>query len=160
VLSDPVRAGSTDEAVELALAITRLKARMRAESIPRAGWTISQLAMLARIIEAGPITASELAQAEHIRPQSVAEIVNTLKAEGLVESRPDPTDGRKSLLSSTRAGRELRVQIATARESWMARAIDAVVGPDERAGLQDAIELLNRLAQVDLQPAHPHGWRA
>jgi DNA-binding MarR family transcriptional regulator len=150
----------TDDAVELALAITRLKARIRAESIPRTGWSISQLAMLARIIEAGPITASELAQAEHIRPQSVAEIVSTLKAEGLVESRPDLTDGRKSLLSSTRAGRELREQIATANESWMAHAIDAVVGADDRPRLRDAIGLLNRLAEVDLRPAHPHRWRA
>jgi DNA-binding MarR family transcriptional regulator len=149
-----------DDAVDLALAITRLKARMRAESIPNAGWTISQLSMLARIIDRGPITASGLAQIEHVRPQSVAEIVATLKAEGLVESRPDPGDGRKTLLTATEAGHRLRQQIAVAKESWMARAVDVAVSPEERPALRSAIDLLTRLAEVDLRPVEAHGWRA
>jgi DNA-binding MarR family transcriptional regulator len=148
-----------DDAVDLALAITRLKARMRAESIPNAGWTISQLSMLARIIDLGPITASGLAQVEHVRPQSVAEIVATLKSEGLVESSPDPTDGRKALLTATEAGRRLREQIATAKESWMAHAIDAAVPAEERPALRAAIELLTRLAEVDLRAARSQGLR-
>jgi DNA-binding MarR family transcriptional regulator len=150
----------TDDAVELALAITRLKARMRAESLPNAGWTISQLSMLARIIDLGPITASGLAQVEHVRPQSVAEIVATLRAEGLVDSRPDPSDGRKTLLTATETGLELRRQIARAKQSWMAEAIDVEIGPEERDTLRAAIGLLNRLAEVDLSPALTHGWRA
>jgi hypothetical protein len=32
------------------------------------------------------------------------------------------------------------------------RAIDATVGPDERAALDKAIELLERLADADLSP--------
>ena len=42
----------------------------------------------------------------------------------------------------------------------MAEAIDVVIGPEERDTLRAAIELLNRLAEVDLSPALTHGWRA
>src|ERR1700712_3078803 len=92
-----------EAAVELTFALKRLRARLRAEARPSDGWTISQLATLGRIVREGPITASALAQAEHVRPQSMGEIVTTLKAADLVSARPHPSDGRKSLLRATAA---------------------------------------------------------
>ena len=150
---------STSTAVRLAMAITRIRARMRKESTPGGGWTISQLSMLSRVIERGPVTASELATSEHIRPQSVAEIVAALKAGGLVTSAPDPADGRKQLLTSTAAGRALRDSVLASREAWLDRAIESVVEPSERATLDAAIELLDRLAES--RPDVPTGgaWK-
>jgi DNA-binding MarR family transcriptional regulator len=139
-----------DDAVRLALAIKRIRARMRAESPSAGGWTTSQLSTLARIIDHGPITAAAIAQAEHVRPQSIASIVTTLREAGLITTEPDPADGRKLLLSPTDDGRQLIASISTSRQEWLARALDAVVGPDERAALAATIELLNRLADCRL----------
>ncbi len=146
-------------AVQLGLALQRIRARMRAESTTSTGWTMSQLSTLARIMNDGPITTSALAQAEHVRPQSIAEIVTALKQDGLVVAEPDPTDRRKVLLRATADGRDVIHQVSSSREAWLARAIEAVVGPDDRAQLDRAVELLNRLAECDLGSSEPRGWR-
>jgi DNA-binding MarR family transcriptional regulator len=147
-------------AIELGLAVKRLRARLRAESTTDAGWTISQLSTLSWLVNDGPMTASGLAQIEHVRPQSIAEIVAALKDGGLVVAKPDPTDGRKSLLRASPAGRRLIASVSASREAWLAHAIEAVVEPGERAGLAAAIELLHRLADCELHVATPNGWRA
>jgi DNA-binding MarR family transcriptional regulator len=141
--------------VELTLAMKRLRARLRSESETAERWTISQLSALARIVREGPVTASALAAAEHVRPQSIAEIVTALKAGGLVAATPDPTDRRKSLLRATAAGRKLVASVLESREAWLARAIETVVDDKRRQALTDAISLLNALAECETGSARP-----
>jgi DNA-binding MarR family transcriptional regulator len=162
VVVEPPDAQHRDDAtvVELGLAIKRLRARMRAESPSSGGWTISQLAILSRIIERGPITASALAELEHVRPQSIAETVRALRADELVVATPDPADGRKVLLTATDAGRAALDEVRSARGAWLQHAVEAVIEPGERADLARAVELLNRLAECDTGPAPRDGWRA
>jgi DNA-binding MarR family transcriptional regulator len=136
-------------AAELSVAIKRLRSRLRAESMPSDQWTISQLSVLARLVRDGPATASRLAQAEHVRPQSIAEIVGALRAGDLVAAKPDPTDGRKTLLRPTAGGRRLVQSVWASREAWLARAIESVVDESRRASLADAIGLLNDLAEFE-----------
>ncbi|WP_218156919.1 MarR family transcriptional regulator [Amycolatopsis saalfeldensis] len=79
--------------------------RLRTESAPAdRRWAWSQITTLSRIGEEGPTTVSALAAAEHVRPQSMAETVAALDREGLVARGPDPTDGRKTLISVTEGG--------------------------------------------------------
>ena len=139
-----------EAAVELTFALKRLRARLRAEARPSDGWTTSQLATLRRIVSEGPVTASALAQAEHVRPQSMGEIVTTLKAADLVSARPDPSDGRKLLLRATSAGRQLVKQRSKSREAWLANAIEGLSRQDRANALVDAIALLNALADWGL----------
>lgn len=135
--------------VRLGLAIQRLRARMRAESQNSGGWGLSQLLILKRIIERGPVTANEIARSEHLRPQSVAETVTALKADGLIRTAPDPNDDRKVLLTATKAGHAVIDEVVTARAAWLHRAVEQVVSPDELDDLVRAIDLLNRLADCD-----------
>jgi DNA-binding MarR family transcriptional regulator len=147
-------------AVQLGLAMTRLRSRLRLEQTSvTTNQTMSQLSVLGRIDQSGPITASALAQAEHVRAQSIAETLTTLKKQGLVESKPDPTDGRKSLLSITPAGRRLIDSIVKLRGTWLARAIDRHVTPGEREVLAQAAEILTRLADCDLELSSDEAWR-
>ncbi len=113
------RPDDDEAAVRLGLAIKRIRARMRAESSTAGGWTISQLSTLARIVDHTPVTAAAIAQAEHVRPQSIASIVATLREAGLVATEPDPADGRKVLLSPTAAGRALVASVSTSRQEWL-----------------------------------------
>jgi DNA-binding MarR family transcriptional regulator len=139
------------DAVRLAMAVSRLRSRLRIESGLRStGIPISQLAVLGRIIDEGPTTAAALAAGEHVTQQAIAQSLATLKQRGLVEKQADPSDGRKSLVSVTAAGRKLRETIAASREEWITRAIDAAVKPEERPLLKEAIELIERIADVKL----------
>ena len=108
--------------------------------------TWSQLNTLGRIIAEGPITATALAQAEHVRRQSMAETLATLRANGLITSGSDPDDGRKTLIEATPEGRELHATIPAAREAWLASAIRALLDPDERQTLLKAAAIMNRIA--------------
>lgn len=141
----------TSDAVRLGIAVSRLRSRIRIESGLRStGIPISQLAVLARIIDEGPTTASALAAGEHVTQQAIAQSLATLKERGLVEKQADPSDGRKSLVSATASGRELMETIAVSREEWLTQAVDAAVKPEERPLLAEAIELLERIADVEL----------
>jgi DNA-binding MarR family transcriptional regulator len=144
VTNERIDAG--EAAVELALAVTRLRARLRAEARPAEGWTISQLSALRRLVGEGPATASQLARAEHVRPQSMAAIVTTLREGGLVTAAPDPTDGRKTVLRATAAGRRLVQARAESREAWLAAAIDDLAAHGRAGALVEGIALLNALA--------------
>lgn len=137
--------------MRLGIAVSRLRSRIRIESGLRStGIPISQLAVLARIIDEGPTTASALAAGEHVTQQAIAQSLATLKERGLVEKQADPSDGRKSLVSATASGRELMETIAVSREEWLTQAVDAAVKPEERPLLAEAIELLERIADVEL----------
>lgn len=134
--------------------MTRLRSRLRAEvGIPTSGFTISQLAILQRVLEGGPATAAAMAAAEHVSQQAIAQSVTALKAAGLVSGERDANDARKVLISATDAGRELFASMLASRQAWLARAIDAVVPPEERAVLEKAVDLLARLADADPRPA-------
>jgi DNA-binding MarR family transcriptional regulator len=134
-------------AAELMKAMTRLRARLRTESAPSdMRWSWSQLTTLGRIVEEGPVTASELAQAEHVRRQSMAETLASLRAGGLIASNRDPGDGRKTLIHATPAGRALFEMIPVARATWLGAAIDAYLRPEERETLLKAAAIMNRIA--------------
>lgn len=142
---------AVETAHALMQAMMRLRARLRSESLDDElplSW--SQLGTLVRIVDVGQTTTSELAHAEHVRRQSMAETVAALKGAGLVVTEPDPSDGRKALISATAEGRELRRSIPAARGAWLGAAIEAELTSAERELLQAAAVLMDRLA--DAQP--------
>jgi DNA-binding MarR family transcriptional regulator len=128
-------------------AMVRLRARLRAESTPGdMRWTWSQLSTLHRIATEGPTTVSALANAEHVRPQSMAETVAALRRDGLVAAKPDPTDGRKTLMAITASGRKLLSSVIPIREAWLERAIDEQLTPADCRTLLKAADIMERLA--------------
>ncbi|MEU9367616.1 MarR family transcriptional regulator [Streptomyces avermitilis] len=143
--------GSVANAERLQDAMKRLRARLRAESGQNAtGLTATQLGVLASVVREGPVTAARLAALEHVTAQAIAQSLAVLKAAGLVHGEPDPQDGRKKLISADPSATVLIDRLLTGRASFLARAIDQVVAPDEGADVVKAIELLERLAEADL----------
>jgi DNA-binding MarR family transcriptional regulator len=138
-------------AAELAQAMTRLRARLRSESAPEEmPWTWSQLSTLARIVAEGPTTVSSLAQAEHVRRQSMAETLEALRDLGLIVAEQDPDDRRKTLISASAEGRTLLTNMPAAREAWLAEAMRRLLRPEERAVLRQAAEIMNQIADAQL----------
>jgi DNA-binding MarR family transcriptional regulator len=149
----PPQTNTHSEAVRLAMAVTRLRSRIRIESGLRStGIPISQIAVLSRIIEEGSTTAAALAASEHVTQQAIAQSLATLEKRGLVTKTRDPGDGRKSLVSATESGHALLASIKASSDAWLSRAIKAAVTPDERSALETTIEILQRIADVDLRP--------
>jgi DNA-binding MarR family transcriptional regulator len=129
---------------ELRALIGKVKRRLREQS-DLGDLTGSQLSALARLEREGPATVSALARAEGMRPQSMGTIVAALEAAGLVQGKPDPNDGRQTILSLTEACRELVMKKRAARQDWLVRTIAARLSPHELDTVADAVALLNRL---------------
>ena len=89
---------------DLRVVFGRLRRRLRDVEV-RNDLTPSQTAVLTRLWKEGASSASTLAGAERVRPQSMATIVAALDQRGLIERTPDPEDGRRQVLSLTEAGR-------------------------------------------------------
>ncbi|GAA4809481.1 MarR family transcriptional regulator [Actinomycetospora chlora] len=130
---------------EVRVAVGRLRRRLR-ESSERDELTPSQTSLLSRLDRDGPRTASELAAAEGVRPQSVAVSVGVLEERGFVTRRPDPGDGRRQTISLAPAGRALLDSTRAAGEEWLARALHDRLTEDERATVITAMGLLDRIS--------------
>jgi len=137
-------------AVRLAVVIKRLRDRLRETRPDRAKrLPIAQLAILKRLRDGGPATASALAVAEHVSQQAIAQQVAALARTGLVHAKPDPADARKRLIHVTRAGHRLFESAADSRHAWLTRVIERELGSKNRPALEHAIALLERLAAAD-----------
>jgi DNA-binding MarR family transcriptional regulator len=143
-------AGSREDASvlagELRVVLGQLLRRLR-EQAEGTDFTRSQLSALSRLEREGAATATTLARAEGIRPQSMAKIVAALEEAGFVNGSPDPKDGRKTLLSLSNAAREHFRTGRLAKEDWLTRTIDATLSAEEIKQLAASAELLKRLAQ-------------
>lgn len=109
--------------------------------------TPSQVSVLLRLEKDGPATVSSLARAEGMRPQSMSSVVTSLQETGLVSGAPDTNDGRQTLLSLTRKCLKWLQEGRAARQDWLTTAIAQKLSPREQEKLQDALELLGRLAE-------------
>ena len=132
-------------AAELRVVVGRLMRRLR-EQASAGDLTSSQKSVLLHLEREGSATVTVLARAQDMRPQSMGAIVSTLEAAGLLEGKPDPTDGRRTLLSLTAACREMITAGRAARQDWLFRAIQANLDSQEQEQLAGAVELLKRLA--------------
>jgi DNA-binding MarR family transcriptional regulator len=109
--------------------------------------TTPELEALSRLDRAGSATPSELARAEQISPQAIGATVSALAGRGLVERRPDPGDGRRTVLSLTEAGREVVRSKRTARTRQLAKALADGFTQAELEVLLAAAPLIERLGE-------------
>jgi len=130
-------------ASELRIVLGQLVRRLRSEySFP-----IAQASVLSRLDREGAQTTSALAAAERIRPQSMAQTLLELEADGLISRHPDERDRRQILIELTGRGHERLREDRRRREGWLAEAIATTLSADEQRTLIDALPLLRRLAQ-------------
>ncbi|MGH6654440.1 MAG: MarR family winged helix-turn-helix transcriptional regulator [Actinocrinis sp.] len=136
----------TELAGEVRVALGQLVRKLREQSEGN-DLTTSQQSVLGRLERDGPATATQLANAEGVRPQSMAKIVRVLEDAGLIGGAPDPNDGRKIVISVTETAVEQFRTGRRAREDWLARAIAANLSPDELDQLSSMPHLVRRLTQ-------------
>ena len=134
-------------AVTELLSVTgQLTRRLRAVSNTRE-LTWSQVAIMARLEEAGPSTTADLARAESVKPQSMGGTLAAMEEEGLVERQSHPTDGRQILYALTDEGREARRKVRLAKREWLLAAI-AQLSPAEQKTLLAAVDIIRRFANL------------
>ena len=103
--------------------------------------TPTQWAALAKLQETGPCSQNQLGRLTAMDVATIKGVIDRLTARGLTETAPDPEDGRRLLVSLTRAGQQL-AEKAAPNALAISRETLAPLEPKEREVL---MELLNRL---------------
>lgn len=117
--------------------------RLRAEH----RFPLSHGTVLGRLDREGALSVSDLAAADRVRPQSMAQTVADLEADGLVTRRPDPDDKRRALVELTTHGRTALNDDRRKREGWLAEVIAGDLSAEEQAVLREAAGLLRRISE-------------
>jgi DNA-binding MarR family transcriptional regulator len=117
------------------------------------GVSAAKLSVLGQLLRAGaPLTATDLAALERLQPQSLTRIIADLDEQGFITRRQSEKDRRQIEIGITAAGTALMRRDAHRQNLWLAQAMAERLTPAERAMLDLAAELLDRLAD---QPAEP-----
>ena len=75
--------------------------------------TPTQWAALAKLTETGPCSQNQLGRLTAMDVATIKGVIDRLTARGLTETSPDPQDGRRLLVSLTRAGQQLAEKTAS-----------------------------------------------
>ncbi|MDX6261737.1 MAG: hypothetical protein QOH84_3425 [Kribbellaceae bacterium] len=134
-------------ASEVRVTFGRLRRRLRALS-SLDDLTPSQESVVSRLEKGGAASASDLAAAERVRPQSMAATVAALVELGFVKRTPDPDDGRRQLISLSQAGRDRLLGDRQVRQEWLATTLQDKCTEAQRQTIIEALALLDEVTQA------------
>ncbi len=129
---------------------SRLTRRLLATR-PPGGLSATGLTLLGRLRQGGPASASALAAQLRVRPQSLTRALAGLERRGLIGRAAHESDRRRSLIAITAAGAAALGADLEGRRARLAQAIAATLSPAERALLELAAGLVDRLVEA-LEP--------
>jgi DNA-binding MarR family transcriptional regulator len=131
----------------LQASVRLLVQRLRQSPAVEGDLTSAETSAMARLDRMGQASPSELARLERISPQSMGATVAGLEERGLVGRAPDPSDGRRALLSLTQKGEALLQRRRSARSESLSVALSSGFSRSELKRLLAAAPLIERLAQ-------------
>ncbi|HEX4246736.1 MAG TPA: MarR family transcriptional regulator [Pseudonocardia sp.] len=127
--------------------VIRLSRRLRGAR-PAHALSATKIGVLAHLHRRGPSSPSEIASADHQRPQALTRVFAELEAAGLVHRAPNEHDGRGAILSLTTDGAGALRRDMAERDRWLAAALEEL-SDLEVTVLRLAAELMERLADTD-----------
>jgi len=124
-------------------AAIHLLRRLRVED-KAMGLTPPRASALSVLVFRGPVTMSQLAEAEQVRRPTVTRLIDGLERRGLVRRVNDARDGRVQLVEATAAGRRLLQKGRARRVERLIGGIVHLDAEDQRV-LARAAELMESL---------------
>lgn len=104
--------------------------------------TATQWAVLAKLLERGPCSQNRLGRRTAMDAATIKGVVDRLGKRGLIETRPDPEDGRRLEVALSPAGQALAERIAPNA----LRITEETLAPLDQAERATLIALLRRLS--------------
>lgn len=135
-------------AVELRVAVMRLRRRLAVERHPDNVLSLGAMTVLGVLYRSGELSVGELAQRERVQPPSMTRTVNHLEESGYVVRRPHETDRRQVLVALTESGRATVLADRARRDAWLACRLRELTA-EQRAVLRQAAPILDALAKED-----------
>lgn len=103
--------------------------------------TTTQFAVLARLVQMGPLSQNHLGRATAMDAATIKGVVDRLRKQGLVETAPDPDDRRRLVVSASAAGQSFFERTLDRAFSVSSRTLSPLSAEEQ----QTLILLLSRL---------------
>ncbi|MDI5973440.1 winged helix DNA-binding protein [Streptomyces sp. SL13] len=148
-----------DESVGLfRMRMKSLQRRLRQEAVSVRGLSRPAAQVLGTVGRRPQISPRDVADEMRMTSSNVAAALRELESAGLLDRRKDPRDARRVRLSVTDAGMELAARFRDERDTWLGRAVEAVLSEDEQRVLAEAGRLMERLSHFEpVAPGHTGG---
>src|SRR3954471_19773421 len=117
--------------------------RLLVEGFAAAGARGHHYRLLATLEEFGPASQAALGRSTSIDRSDVVAALNELEDDGLIERAPDPRDGRRNVITITRAGRTRLRNL----DKVVAGIQEELLAPLSAADRRQLIALLTRLVE-------------
>ncbi|SEG91676.1 transcriptional regulator, MarR family [Actinacidiphila yanglinensis] len=134
------------EVLRLRGQMRQLQRRLRREGGPTHGVSRTARQVLAAADRMPDAQPRRLAGELQMTSSNVAAALRELEAAGFVSRSRDVADARRVLVSVTPAGRAAVAGTRSERDTWLGRAVEALLDPEEQQVLIAAGTLLERLA--------------
>ena len=145
----PERAELADQLHSAAIHLLR---QLRKED-DASGLSAPRLSALSVVVFGGPVTLGQLARAEQVRPPTMTKIVTGLERDKLVVRRPDPHDGRLTMIVATPKGERILIEGRARRVKSLTAAVEEL-NERELAELDRGIHVFRKLiASTARKPA-------
>lgn len=133
----------------LRTAISTLNKRLRKQDYSSASYSITEIETMGYLYRKGNLLPSELAGLTKIRPQSMSSILDKFEKQKLIKRVPSKEDKRKVYVSLTSSGKKTVEETRYERDAWLTKNIDKSLTDKEKKTLKKAIEIINRLAEIE-----------
>lgn len=113
-------------------------------SAPPSQWNAVAMSTLEVLERTGSQRLQALVAHEHITQPGMTALVSRLEVAGFVDRAPDPSDGRATLVSITRTGRDHLSEFRALRTQTLLAALNALPPREQQslAGVTDALIML------------------
>lgn len=115
------------------------------------GLSATQGQILAILVEAGPLTGTELGERLGVTLPTISESVRVLVEKGFASKSPDPRHPRASLITPTRKGATLGAR-ARSWPEFMAGAVQDLTVEEQRAFFSGVMKMIRALQEQGLVP--------
>lgn len=133
----------------LRVSVSAMHKRLRKQMYSVDTYSMTEVRVVGLLYKKGPLLPSELADFTKVKPQSISQILKKLGNRNLIKKSPSKEDGRKIIVSLTSKGEKMVEQTRYERDEWLAHAIKNTLSEEEMKKLEDAIIILNKLAEAE-----------
>lgn len=136
-------------ASDLRMVLTRLIKKLRNKSTTSERLSLTERSTIALLDQHRELLPNELAAMEKITTQSMSQILSHLLKLGYITRRISKNDKRKSIISLSKAGRDILHKVRNERDEWLNKALQETCSGSEQEMLRRVIVPLTKLVDFD-----------
>jgi DNA-binding MarR family transcriptional regulator len=117
-----------------------------------AGLSLPQVNVLMHLYYQGPSDVTNICEMMQVTPAGASQMIERMVQQGVVLRSETPGDRRVRMVHLTEPGREVVLQVISARQAWIEQLI-ATFSAEERQQISQAIQRLNEQAsRLEIHP--------